>query len=302
MSHPSSRSLPEARMIMLVAYVVATVVGWLTLRYMPEGAAIWANPLWQGLAADCTATIAIFVFSFWFSNSSFYDAYWSVAPPLLGVYWITTAAPTADPLRQALAMLLCWAWGVRLTYNWGRGWTGLDHEDWRYVDLKAKSGKAYWLVSFFGLHFFPTFQVFAGCVGFYVALTAGGHPFGLIDVAAVVVTAGAIVIEALADEQLRAFAKSPDRAPGSVMMGGLWAYSRHPNYFGEMSFWWGLFLFGLAANPSEWRIMLVGPVAITLMFFGVSVPMMEKRQLERKPSFAEHIRTTSMIIPWFRKG
>lgn len=297
MSEASTRSLSSARLIMFVAYVFATLVGWATLRYAPVG-----DPLTMGLVADCAATVAIFGWSFAFSNSSFYDAYWSVAPPLLGVYWWTTAAPGADPTRKALALALCTLWGIRLTYNWARGWTGLGHEDWRYVDLQTKTGKAYWLVSFAGLHFFPTFQVFAGCVGFYYALTAEGHAFGALDVAACVVTAGAILIETLADEQLRAFAHKPDRVPGSVMMDGLWAYSRHPNYFGEMSFWWGLFLFGLAARPEAWKVMLIGPVAITVMFFFVSVPMMEKRQLERKPSFAEHIRTTSMIIPWFRKS
>lgn len=281
---------------MTLAYVFATAVGVVSLRYAPIG-----DPLWNGFAADCAATVAIFGWSLAYRNSSFYDAYWSVAPPLLGAYWLTTAASDADLVRQVAAMVLCSAWAVRLTYNWGRGWTGLHHEDWRYVDLKQMSGKAYWLVSFFGLHFFPTFQVFAGCVGFYFALTAGGHALGWLDAVAAVVTFGAIAIETIADEQLRAFATRPDRVPGSVMMEGVWAYSRHPNYFGELTFWWGLFLFGLAAAPEHWKLMLVGPTAITLMFFVVSVPMMEKRQLARKPAFAEHIRTTSMIIPWFQK-
>ncbi len=295
--HPEGPSLAHARLLILIAYAVALVAGYLTLRFAPV-----SDPLWLGLLADCAATVAVFVFSFIYKNSSFYDAYWSVAPPFLGLYWLTVAAPDADPIRQGLAMLLCTAWAVRLTYNWGRGWTGLHHEDWRYVDLQQKTGKLYWLVSFFGLHFFPTFQVFAGCVGFYYALVAGGRPLGWLDAVATVVTLGAVVIETVADEQLREFAKRPDRPAGSVMMEGLWAYSRHPNYFGEMSFWWGLFLFGLAAAPEKLGIMLVGPAAITLMFFFVSVPMMEKRQLERKPAFAEHVRTTSMLIPWFRKS
>lgn len=299
MSSPEKNqpSLAVARLYIVVAYAVAIAAGYLTLHLAPI-----ADPLWLGFAADCVATVAVFGFSFAFSNSSFYDAYWSVAPPLLGAYWWTTADADADPTRQAVAMLLCTAWAIRLTYNWARGWTGLDHEDWRYVDFQKKTGRAYWLVSFAGIHFFPTFQVFAGCVGLYVALTAGGRSFGWLDVVAALVTASAIVIEAVADEQLRRFAQRADRPAGSVMMEGLWAYSRHPNYFGEMSFWWGLFLFGLAADPSRVGLMSIGPVAITVMFFFVSVPMMEKRQLERKPAFAEHIRTTSMIIPWFRKS
>lgn len=176
----------------------------------------------------------------------------------------------------------------------------MHHQDWRYVELEAKTGSLYWLVSFLGIHFFPTLQVFAGCIGLYVAITAARHPFGALDVAATIVTASAIAIEGLADAQLHAFATRPDRAPGSVMTEGLWAYSRHPNYFGEISFWWGLFLFGYAADPSRIGILLVGPIAITAMFLFVSIPMMETRQLARKPSFAEQIRTTSRVVPWFR--
>lgn len=291
-----SSSLLRARLWVFFAYVVATIAAYATIRFAPI-----ADPLLMGLAADCVGTVVVFAFSVAFGNSSFYDPYWSVAPPLLGAYWITTAAPDADGMRQLVATVLCAAWAIRLTYNWARGWTGLGHEDWRYVEIAEKTGKLYWPVSFLGIHFFPTFQVFAGCVGFYVALTAGGRPLGPLDALATVVTLGAIVLETVADEQLRDFARRPDRPAGSVMMEGVWAYSRHPNYFGELSFWWGLFLFGLAADPSRLSLMLIGPVAITVMFFFVSVPMMEKRQLARKPAFAEHIRTTSMLIPWFRK-
>lgn len=289
-------SLGASRAIVTIAYLVAGVVAVLSVPYAPTD-----NPLWIGAWADVAATIAVFAFSLAFNNSSFYDAYWSVIPPALGAYWITTADPGAPAARQALALGLCSLWAVRLTYNWYRGWTGLAHEDWRYVDLRHKTGKLYWLVSLFGLHMFPTFQVFAGCVGMYVALTAGGRPLGVMDAVATVVTLGAIVIEALADEQLRAFVLRKDKKPGETIGEGLWRYSRHPNYFGEISFWWGLFLFGVAADPSRLGMMIVGPVAITVMFFFVSVPMMEKRQLERRPSFAETVATTSMIIPWFPK-
>lgn len=298
MSTPGAPPLARARALVALAYVVAALVGWLVLRFAPV-----PDPLWKALAADCAATVAIFAFSFIFSNSSFYDAYWSVAPPLLGAFWLTCAAPDADPLRQGAALLLCSAWGARLTFNWARGWTGLGHEDWRYVDLQAKTGKAYWLVSFLGLHFFPTFQVFLGCVSLYVALGAGGRPWGWLDGVAAAVTAGAIALETVADEQLRRFAGRPGKPAGSVMDEGLWAWSRHPNYLGEMGFWWGLFLFGLAADPSRWRLMLLGPGAISLMFVFVSIPMMEKRQRERKPAFAAYARATPMLLPWFpRKG
>jgi steroid 5-alpha reductase family enzyme len=79
---------------------------------------------------------------------------------------------------------------------------------------------------------------------------------------------------------------------------GLWKYYRHPNYLGEVTFWWGLYLFALAAKPSYWW-MVVGPIAITLLFVFVSIPMMDKRNLERRPGYAEHMKQVSAIIPWF---
>lgn len=289
-------SLGASQALVTFSYVVALAVGWFSIPYAP-----FTDPLLIGAWADVVATLVIFGFSFVFNNSSFYDAYWSVIPPALGAYWWMVAPEDVSPARQWLALGLCTVWALRLTYNWARGWTGLGHEDWRYVDLRHKTGKLYWLVSLFGLHAFPTFQVFAGCVGLYVALTAPGRGFHAIDIVAVIVTAGAIAIEALADEQLRAFTQRPGKKPGTTMNEGLWAYSRHPNYFGEMMFWWGMFLFGFAADPSRLGVLLIGPVAITVMFFFVSVPLMEKRQLEKRPQFAEQIATTSMIIPWFPK-
>lgn len=289
-------SLSASRWLVTFAYVVAIAVGYAAIVYAPT-----TDALYVGMISDVAATLAIFVFSLAFNNSSFYDAYWSVIPPALGAYWVYVAPEGASPLRQGLALGLCTLWAVRLTYNWYRGWTGLGHEDWRYVDLRRKTGKLYWLVSLFGLHMFPTFQVFAGCVGLYIALTAENPTFGVLDVVAIIVTFGAIAIETIADEQLRAFALRPGKKPGTTMNEGLWAYSRHPNYFGEMMFWWGMFFFGLAADPSRIGILIIGPLAITIMFFFVSVPLMEKRQLEKRPAFAEQIATTSMIIPWFPK-
>ena len=152
-------------------------------------------------------------------------------------------------------------------------------------------------MSFLGLHLMPTLMVFAGCLSLYPALVTGGAPAGVLDEAALTVTAGAIWLEAAADQQLRRFVTSGPE-PGVILDQGLWKVSRHPNYFGEMSFWWGLYLFGLAADPSWWWT-FVGPLAITLMFRFISLPMIEKRMVERRPGFADHAQRTSLVIPWF---
>jgi Protein of unknown function (DUF1295) len=177
----------------LIAYAVAVLVA-----LVAGAASPWGHPLAVAFVADLAATVAVFVFSRAFNNSSFYDAYWSVVPPLLALYFCAVAVPDVSGVRQLVVVgLVCW-WAVRLTYNWARGWTGLHHEDWRYVDLRTSTGNAYWLVSFVGLHLMPTVQVFLGCLSLYAALAVGTRPLGLLDLVATVVTGGAIALEARA--------------------------------------------------------------------------------------------------------
>ena len=275
----------------VVAYAAA-----LAVALAVGGSVPFEHPIAVALLADVAATVVVFAFSYAFRNSSFYDAYWSVAPIAIAFYWLLR--PVGDPvvLRQVLVMLMVVAWGVRLTANWARGWQGLSHEDWRYVDLQQQHGSRYWLVSFGGIHMLPTLWVFAGCLSLFPALSAGGRPFNKFDALALLVTGLSVGIEHVADEQLRAFRRSQPPA-GSVLSTGIWSWSRHPNYFGEMGFWWGLWRFGVAADPSWWWT-VVGPLSITLLFVFVSLPMIETRMLERRPeAFSEYVARTSLVVP-----
>ena len=83
-------------------------------------------------------------------------------------------ATDVSAVRRALVFAVIALWGARLTYNWMRGWTGLSHEDWRYVKLRGQSGSLYWLVSLVGLHMMPTLWVFGGLLPVYAAV-AGRH-------------------------------------------------------------------------------------------------------------------------------
>jgi steroid 5-alpha reductase family enzyme len=186
-----------------------------------------------------------------------------------------------------------------LTWNWARGWTGLDHEDWRYIMLREKTGAFYWFVNFGGIHMVPTLVVFAGCLALYPALASGERPFGVLDVAATILTAGAIWLEGTADNQLRRFRLG--NPPADAMLEtGVWARSRHPNYLGEILFWWGLWLFGVAADPATWWWTIAGPVSISVLFRFVSLPMIETRMLERRPGYAQRAANTPLLIPRLR--
>ena len=289
---------------MTLAYVVTLGVGWITLI------ALGQSPIWDMFWADIAATVAIFIFSRLYKNSSFYDAYWSVIPPLIALYWaleataieataIEATAVAVDDTRAWLVIVLVWLWGIRLTVNWATYWPGLEHEDWRYGPIKTNAGKWNALADFAAIHLFPTVIVFVACLPIYAAVAMDARPLNWLDYVAAAVTALAIIIELLSDIQLHRFLAH--RKEGEIMKTGLWAYSRHPNYFGEWLFWPGRALFGIAAVPSAWWWVLPGSVAMLIMFLVASIPMIDKRSVERRPEYEAHMARVSGFVPWFPK-
>lgn len=273
------------------AYVVAIAAGGVT-AWLLRARAPWIAVL----AADVVGTVVIFGFSRAFDNSSLYDAYWSVAPmAIAGGLFAFGHEPGVSHVRRTLVLVLVMAWGARLTWNWVRGWTGMGHEDWRYVDLRKQTGSLYWPASFFGLHLFPTVVTYLGGLAMFPAMIYGKDRLSIVDFAALFVMGGGALLEATADAQLRKFRLS-NTTPGRIMADGLWSLCRHPNYLGEMLFWWGLFLFGFAADATSWRF-VVGPLAVTGLIAGVSVRMIDKRSVERRPDYAAHMKRLPAFLP-----
>ncbi|WP_293311146.1 DUF1295 domain-containing protein [Mycolicibacterium sp.] len=285
--------------LVAVAYAaaIAVAVAWLSWAHSEGGPA--TGRLWlDTLIADVLATVVIFVFSRVYRNSSFYDAYWSVVPPLLLAYWwsqgpIGLSGPGA--LRSWLMAVVVGYWAVRLTANWVIGFPGLHHEDWRYPLLREGAGRFEFLADFFGIHLFPTVQVFVGMLPVYVALTRPGAGLVWLAWLAFVVGLAAVTLELAADTQMRRFVAA--RQPGVAMDQGLWGWSRHPNYLGELGFWLSLALFGIAAAPADWWWLLAGVVLMVVMFLGASIPLMEKRSLERRPQYQDVIDRVPMLLP-----
>jgi len=286
-------TLNKAFVLYTFAYVLALSTA-VAVGYVFRG----LHPILIVFTADISGTLVIYAFGRVFRNASFYDAYWSIAPLAISLFLLFgKASHSAMTARQITVEVLVFLWGLRLTYNWAHQWQGLKHEDWRYRDLRNKAKRWFWLIDLIGIEIMPTVIVFLACLSLYSALAVGENPFGLLDVIAFMVTLGAIVVETMADEQLRRFiVKRPQT--GEIMAKGLWACSRHPNYFGEVMFWWGLFLFGLAADPGYWWT-IIGPVSITILFTVISIPLMEKRSLERRPGYEKLRKKIPALFPWF---
>ena len=258
--------------------------------------------------ADLAATIVVFIFSVLANNSSIYDPYWSVAPVPIALFWLSRPGSSGfESPRHVLVFALLCLWAIRLTSNWVTQWRGLDHEDWRYQDIRKQAGDFYWPASFFGIHLMPTLLVFLGSLALWPVLSDSSTQLTWLDGVAALVTLAAVIIEGTADVQMRRFRSRPaaekqaGATPSSqVIPPGLWSTTRHPNYFGEVLFWWGLYLFVLASHPDYWWL-IGGPLAILLLFLGISIPLMERHLLARYPTYAEYQRRVSAFFPWISR-
>lgn len=285
----------KAFLIVIVAYVLAGIAA--------IGTGIWFSsqqPIVIVALADLVATIVIFIFSIITRNSSMYDPYWSVVPVLIALFWLLQ--PGSDGfanVRHVLIFFLLCLWAFRLTRNWAIQWPGLSYEDWRYRDIHKQTGFFYWPISFLGIYLMPTVLVFLGSMALWPTLRDHNTQLTWLDGVAALVTLGAILIEGTADFQMRRFRSQPGAAE-QVIPPGLWSVSRHPNYFGEVLFWWGLYLFVPLAYPTFWWI-IVGPVTILLLFLGISIPLMERHLLTGHPTYAEYQRRVSAFFPWISR-
>jgi steroid 5-alpha reductase family enzyme len=275
--------------LIILIYSLAILTGKFTLDFLNLD-----KPYLEILAADIVVTLVVFVFSFAFQNSSLYDPYWSVIPVPIALYWISVS-PGGNSLRQLLVIMVIGLWSLRLTINWIKSWPNLEHEDWRYKKLKEDTGKFYWLVSFLGIHLFPTLIVFLGMLP-VLPVAGNSATLGIADLLGALVSVSAILIEYTADEQLRQFNKY-NRVKGMNMEQGLWSLCRHPNYLGEILFWLGLFIMALSNHFRSSLWTGVGFLVMFVLFKYISIPMMEKRLIRNKDHYEDYIRKVPALIP-----
>ncbi len=276
----SSRAASFA--VITVVYILASVVGIAVYKALPYQ--MWLNLL----IADVAATAATFVFSVLFGNASVYDPYWSVQPIVILLAF--AMGQTMTPLKLFLIFAVCF-WGIRLTANWAYTFHGLEYQDWRYTMLHDQTGIFYPVINLFGIHLVPTFVVY-GCVLPAVYMMLSDADVNIWSMICLGVSVGAAILQGTADIQMHRFRKS---GVGGFIRTGLWKYSRHPNYLGEILMWWGVAfsaVFALGFKP----YLVAGAATNTLLFLCVSIPLAEKRQ-SRKDGFKEYKAQTRMLLP-----
>ena len=268
--------------VVTAVYILAAVVGVITYRALAYS--WWINLL----IADAVATVATFIFSLIFRNASVYDPYWSVQPPVILVAFALGKDLTAFGIFLLIAVSF---WAIRLTANWAYTFANLYHQDWRYTMLKEKTGVFYPVINFVGIHMVPTLVVY-GCILPGVYAVREGLSANLGSVLFLCLSLGAAAMQGTADIQMHRFRKNRDSA---FIRRGLWKYSRHPNYLGEILMWWGVGLAVVCAAPNMWYL-AAGALANTVLFLTVSIPMADGRQ-SRKEGFAEYKKQTRMLLP-----
>ena len=279
--YPRNKSL----IVIGLIYAFATAAGIITFKLavsaMPELTAL--------LAADVAATIVVWAFDVIFRNVSVYDPYWSVAPPVMFTAFAIYKGDFSLPV--ILLLTAVWFWGIRLTVNWAHTFKGLGHEDWRYTRYREKQpALLFGLTNFFGLVMMPTLVVFACMVpGFKLFETK--EPAIWLTWLGFAICLNAATIQLMADNQSHRFR---DAYPGQVCNVGLWRRGRHPNYFGEIMMWWGVWVMYASFFGLDWLIL--GPLAMTALFLFISIPMMERRQLQNKPGYADYKKSTRLLI------
>ena len=259
---------------------------------MPDFNTLLPIALW-GLALIAVLALGTWIASLVRRDVSLVDRLWSlmIAGPAL-VY----AAQTSWASPRAIAVqVLVLAWGVRLAAyitwrNWGHG------EDRRYQQIRARNQPNFALKSLYLV--FALQLVLAWIVSApTLAALAGTHDFGALDAAGIAVALVGFLFEAIGDAQMAAF-KRDAANKGQVMDCGLWRWTRHPNYFGEACFWWGVWLIALAAGGAAAMWTVLSPLLMTVLLLKVSgVAMLEKDIVERRPAYRDYIARTNAFVP-----
>lgn len=282
--------------IVTLWYALALVVPLYINQFYSPFLNIWLEILFLHIIA----TVIIYIGSIIHKNSSLYDPFWSVAPIPIVLYFCMFHDTNISIINSLLITIPILIWAIRLTRNWVISWPGFIHEDFRYVDLKKGNKFRLEFINFTGIHLIPTLQVNVSLLPIYFLFTSNNlDNISYLLLFASLFSIFAVIIETIADEQMREFRKNKLNK-GKTMNKGLWRLSRHPNYFGEVMFWVGLYLMAiLTVETPLW--LLVSPVSMIMLFVFISCPMMDNRSLKNRHDYKDYMDTTPQLFLWFPK-
>jgi steroid 5-alpha reductase family enzyme len=279
-------------LIIFIIYLLTILAGFLFYQFLQLEEVIT-----KLLLVNLFMTFIIWILSLIIKNASLYDPYWSVIPPVLLLFVLIDLNMNLNFSIYLLMFSLSF-WSIRLTYNWAVNWQNFNHIDWRYQKIKDKAPKLYFLTNLLAIQLFPTMIVF-------IQLIAAVHFINIKPDFNIIIMLGSMmmiisaVIQFISDAQMRSF-KHRTKDISLCIEEGLWKYSRHPNYFGEVMVWWGLYIMYLGAIK-QIDFLIISPIVMTSLFLFVSIPWMEKKIISTRPNYLDYQKRVSMLIPFFRK-
>ncbi|CAN0889125.1 Uncharacterized protein C594.04c [Linum grandiflorum] len=236
------------------------------------------------------------------------DLYWTVIPVMLAYYYSTFPLAEFNQLRSGIVIAMTWLWSSRLTHNYFRRekWQWGAREDWRFTDMSRQYGSHWWWISFFSVYVSQQVFLMGITLPMYIIHTVN-KPLNIYDFVAVATCLTGIVIAYFADTQLHEFVTRNEKLTEigkpkvANLDSGMWRYSRHPNYFGEQLWWWGLALFAWNLGHG-WAF---AGATVNSLCLGYVTVLVERRMLEqeyRAEAYRLYQKTTSVWIPWFNSS
>ena len=203
--------------------------------------------------------------------------------------------------RALLVLGLVSLWALRIALHIGI--RNIGHgEDIRYVAWRKEAGKHWWWLSFFRVFYLQ------GCLAYLIGVPlyfAHTNPATLTTIEIVICTGIfglGLLWETISDMQLKSFRKDP-KNKGKICTVGLWKYSRHPNYFGDLMCWIGLSTFTISSMDTLSIVLSAcGPLIMGLIFYKITGPMMDELMIKSRPEYKQHIKESNMLLPNLMKG
>jgi steroid 5-alpha reductase family enzyme len=242
--------------------------------------------------------LAVWVASLRLRDASIIDTFWGAG--FVVIAWICVAVGDGDQARRLVLAALATVWGARLAIHIGRRNHGAG-EDRRYAAMRERDGDRFWLTSLYRVYLVQAVAMWIVSLPLQAGAALGaGRGLGALDAAGAAVWLVGFGFEAIGDLQLTRFKRDPANR-GAVMDRGLWRYTRHPNYFGDATAWWGLGLIALGAGgTAAWGF--AGSLLDTLLLTRVSgKPVLERDIEQRRPGYREYVERTSGFIPLPRR-
>ncbi len=243
------------------------------------------------------ALILLVYMTFWFifslvrKRNDIADVAWGLGFVVLA--WFSLYISQNFEITTFLVNALVTVWGLRLSYHIYRRYRK-GSEDYRYLKYRETWGRWFYIRSYLQIYILQGTLLFIIVSPVLIINKFADDSFNVLVVLGVLVWLTGFIFESVGDAQLSRFIKNPANR-GKLMMEGLWKYTRHPNYFGEVLLWWGIWIVATPFPYGLWSV--IGPLTITFLILKVSgIPMLEEKMSEH-PDFAEYKRRVSVFIP-----